>query len=111
MFSLAEGYQHTINISPEVLWLISFHNGITGHNKDIKSACDNIHYEHFSQFIIQRHVGDLSNLLEDESGDVLTMFTDDVITLNGGQSIIGRATVVSTGLFLKCLNLRVCRFI
>ena len=43
-----------------------------------------------------RHVGDLSNIMEDESGEVVTLFTDDVITLNGGQSIIGRATVVSS---------------
>ena len=40
-------------------------------------------------------MGDLSNIMEDESGEVITVFTDDVITLTGAQSIIGRATVVS----------------
>ena len=53
-------------------------------------------------------MGDLSNLLEDESGEVTTMFTDDVITLNGGQSIIGRATVVSTALSVRFLDLLLC---
>ena len=43
---------------------------------------------------LNRHVGDLGNIQEDDAGEVMTTFTDDVITLNGGQSIIGRAAVV-----------------
>jgi hypothetical protein len=41
-----------------------------------------------------RHVGDLGNVVADESGRVSTSFSDNVITLFGGRSIIGRAIVV-----------------
>ena len=54
--------------------------------------------------IFYRHVGDLGNLWEDEYGEVQTMFRDDVISLNGKNSIIGRAAVVSTVLCLRCLD-------
>lgn len=41
-----------------------------------------------------RHVGDLGNVVADESGKVSTSYSDNVITLYGARSIIGRAIVV-----------------
>jgi superoxide dismutase, Cu-Zn family len=41
-----------------------------------------------------RHVGDLGNVVADESGVVSTSYSDNVITLFGSRSIIGRAIVV-----------------
>jgi superoxide dismutase, Cu-Zn family len=41
-----------------------------------------------------RHVGDLGNIVADKDGKAVINMTDDVITLNGPQSIIGRAVVV-----------------
>lgn len=41
-----------------------------------------------------RHVGDLGNVLADETGKVSTSFSDSVITLFGARSVIGRAVVV-----------------
>lgn len=39
-------------------------------------------------------MGDLGNVLADQSGRVSTSFSDQVITLYGARSIIGRAIVV-----------------
>ncbi|KAN0087570.1 Superoxide dismutase, copper/zinc binding domain containing protein [Tylopilus felleus] len=44
-----------------------------------------------------RHVGDLGNIASDEHGTATFSFTDDVISLNGPKSIIGRAVVVHAG--------------
>jgi Cu-Zn family superoxide dismutase len=44
-----------------------------------------------------RHVGDLGNVVADANGRVSTSFSDNVITLFGARSIIGRAIVVHTG--------------
>ncbi|KAF8550055.1 hypothetical protein OG21DRAFT_1420317 [Imleria badia] len=44
-----------------------------------------------------RHVGDLGNIASDEYGIAIFSFTDNVISLNGPQSIIGRAVVVHEG--------------
>lgn len=41
-----------------------------------------------------RHVGDLGNVVADNNGIVSTSFSDDIITLYGSRSIIGRAVVV-----------------
>ncbi|CAG9803117.1 unnamed protein product [Chironomus riparius] len=41
-----------------------------------------------------RHVGDLGNVIADENGRVSTSFSDNLITLYGARSIIGRAVVV-----------------
>ena len=38
---------------------------------------------------LTRHVGDLGNIASDEDGIATFSFTDDVISLNGPQSIIG----------------------
>ncbi|KAF6774803.1 hypothetical protein AHF37_05709 [Paragonimus kellicotti] len=41
-----------------------------------------------------RHVGDLGNLVADESGCVNCTFTDKIISLTGPNSIVGRAMVI-----------------
>lgn len=41
-----------------------------------------------------RHVGDLGNVAADENGAVSTSYSDNVITLFGSRSIIGRAVVL-----------------
>lgn len=38
-----------------------------------------------------RHVGDLGNIVADESGVCKTAFSDSVISLFGAKSIIGRS--------------------
>lgn len=44
-----------------------------------------------------RHVGDLGNIRANEHGWAATKFSDQVITLAGLRSIIGRAVVVHSG--------------
>ncbi len=44
-----------------------------------------------------RHVGDLGNIVADNTGTATIDMMDDVITLNGPFSIIGRAVVVHAG--------------
>ncbi|KAG9315774.1 superoxide dismutase [Chiua virens] len=44
-----------------------------------------------------RHVGDLGNIVSDEHGTATFTFMDDVISLNGPKSILGRAVVVHEG--------------
>lgn len=41
-----------------------------------------------------RHVGDLGNIIADANGIAETSFSDNVITLYGSRSILGRAIVV-----------------
>lgn len=41
-----------------------------------------------------RHVGDLGNIVADQAGVARTSFTDQVISLFGARSIIGRGVVV-----------------
>jgi superoxide dismutase, Cu-Zn family len=41
-----------------------------------------------------RHVGDLGNVLADANGVVSTSYSDNVITLFGSRSILGRAIVL-----------------
>lgn len=41
-----------------------------------------------------RHVGDLGNVVADNNGIVSTSYSDNLITLYGSRSIIGRAVVV-----------------
>lgn len=43
-----------------------------------------------------RHVGDLGNVEADKRGDVLFTIFDRLISLNGPNSVIGRAAIVST---------------
>ncbi|KIK92737.1 hypothetical protein PAXRUDRAFT_58889, partial [Paxillus rubicundulus Ve08.2h10] len=44
-----------------------------------------------------RHIGDLGNIITDEYGTAALSFTDNVISLNGPLSIVGRAVVVHEG--------------
>ena len=45
----------------------------------------------------ERHVGDLGNVQSNEEGFVLLDFQDSLISLNGPNSIIGRAIVLHAG--------------
>ncbi|HZT81037.1 MAG TPA: superoxide dismutase family protein [Gemmataceae bacterium] len=42
----------------------------------------------------ERHVGDLGNIVADESGKATIKITDKLITLHGAHSIIGRGLIV-----------------
>jgi superoxide dismutase, Cu-Zn family len=44
-----------------------------------------------------RHVGDLGNVIAFDNGSVYTSYSDNVITLVGPRSIIGRAIVIHEG--------------
>jgi len=57
-------------------------------------------------FPSMRHVGDLGNIRQSTNGLVSTQFTDGVISLEGGNDIVGRAIVVSSFIiFARCLGL------
>jgi superoxide dismutase, Cu-Zn family len=45
----------------------------------------------------ERHVGDLGNITADADGVAKVDITDDVISLNGPQSIIGRSILIHAG--------------
>ncbi|KAH8998430.1 superoxide dismutase [Lactarius akahatsu] len=45
----------------------------------------------------ERHVGDLGNIKSDEIGAAKFTLTDNLISLNGPRSILGRAVVVHAG--------------
>lgn len=49
---------------------------------------------HGAPAALERHVGDLGNLVADERGKALLAMRDAVIQLNGPHSIIGRAIIV-----------------
>ena len=42
----------------------------------------------------KRHTGDLGNVTADENGVATVDVTDEVISLNGGHSVLGRGVVV-----------------
>lgn len=44
-----------------------------------------------------RHVGDLGNIRADRSGVAYTVFNDNLISLTGSRSIIGRGLIVHQG--------------
>ncbi|XP_058458846.1 uncharacterized protein LOC131435207 [Malaya genurostris] len=44
-----------------------------------------------------RHVGDLGNIVADETGLAKTSFSDTVVSLYGSRSVLGRAIVVHAG--------------
>jgi Cu-Zn family superoxide dismutase len=46
---------------------------------------------------ISRHMGDMGNLVADESGKAYLEYVDAIIKLNGPNSIIGRSVVVHKG--------------
>ncbi|KAF8271951.1 superoxide dismutase [Lactarius quietus] len=45
----------------------------------------------------ERHVGDLGNIHSDDTGTARFTLTDNLISLNGPRSILGRAVVVHAG--------------
>ena len=49
-----------------------------------------------------RHAGDLGNIIADEEGVANINITDNVITLIGVKSIIGRTLIVSNWEFKAC---------
>ena len=49
---------------------------------------------HAGHDVAQRHVGDLGNLEADASGKAHLELTDDLMTMNGEKSIIGRGVIV-----------------
>jgi Cu-Zn family superoxide dismutase len=52
-------------------------------------------FEDVIRMFCNSHVGDLGNVAVDSNGVVFTEFTDDVISLVGNLSVIGRSFVVS----------------
>ena len=52
-----------------------------------------------------RHVGDLGNIEEDSDGAVRTELSDDIATLYGEFSVMGRAMVVSKSIYSSSLFL------
>lgn len=46
---------------------------------------------------VHRHVGDLGNIQADESGRAVIQITDRIISLNGPQTIVGRALIIHDG--------------
>jgi len=51
-------------------------------------------HQHAGPTQSQRHMGDLGNLMADESGRVQKVFIDQHLSLNSDNSIIGRAVIV-----------------
>ncbi|KAG7169674.1 Superoxide dismutase [Cu-Zn]-like 3 [Homarus americanus] len=46
---------------------------------------------------LQRHVGDLGNILADNNGTAYVNITDELVTLVGPRAVVGRAVVVHAG--------------
>jgi Cu-Zn family superoxide dismutase len=46
---------------------------------------------------VQRHVGDLGNIVADEQGNAHYDWTDTKLSFNGEDSIIGRGVIVHAG--------------
>lgn len=70
-----------------VIWLFIHNRSTGGHYNP-----DKLH--HGARDASVRHVGDLGNVAADDNGVVSTSYSDNVITLFGHRSIIGRAVVV-----------------
>merc|ERR1711976_536189 len=69
---------------------------------DLSDGCDSTgdHYNplyenHGAPYenALNRHFGDLGNIEEDPSGNVVTYFTDGIVAIEGPFSVIGRAMV------------------
>jgi len=52
---------------------------------------------HGAPMDMSRHMGDMGNLVADESGKAHLEYTDAVIRLNGPNSILGRSVIVHKG--------------
>ncbi|THH23169.1 hypothetical protein EUX98_g8008 [Antrodiella citrinella] len=78
-----------------------FHVHVSG---DLSGGCVSAG-SHFNPFAknhgapgdVERHVGDLGNILSDENGNVKLTFEDRLISLNGLLSIVGRSVVLHAG--------------
>jgi Cu-Zn family superoxide dismutase len=46
---------------------------------------------------VNRHVGDLGNIIADQSGHAFAVITDSLLAFHGPRSIIGRAVIVHRG--------------
>jgi len=55
------------------------------------------HKKHGAPDDMERHVGDLGNLVADSSGVASMTFTDEKLTLNGPHTIVGRSIIVHAG--------------
>jgi len=92
-------------IQVDIVGLTPGKHGFHVHEKgDLSGGCVSTggHYnpdklKHGAREDSVRHVGDLGNVVADEHGVVATSFSDNVTTLFGSRSIIGRAIVVHTG--------------
>ena len=62
-------------------------------------------------FFVCSHVGDLGNLVSDNQGKIDDEVEDNVVTLFGPYSVIGRAFVVRQDCFLLLLSLDFLRLI
>jgi Cu-Zn family superoxide dismutase len=77
-------------------------HGFHIHEKGDPFACCNNLGGHYNPFLEQhsdrlndkRHVGDLGNILVDDSGKCFMTFTDNLVKLKGLYSIIGRSFVI-----------------
>lgn len=53
---------------------------------------------HGAPMDMSRHMGDMGNIVADESGKAHLQYTDAVIKLNGPNSIIGKSVIVHKGM-------------
>jgi len=89
-------------IQVEITGLTPGKHGFHVHEKgDLSGGCLSTggHYnpdklKHGARESAVRHVGDLGNVVADNNGIVSTSYSDNLITLYGSRSIIGRAVVV-----------------
>lgn len=68
---------------------------------DISNGCSSVgshfdpdHSDHGGPQDSQRHVGDLGNIAADRSGNAIINLTDQKISLNGPNAVIGRSLVI-----------------
>ena len=80
-----------------------FHIHEFGDVSDMKGVSAGGHFnptnkKHGGPMDAERHVGDLGNIIADKNGKVHQEIIDKIISLNGVNSIIGRAVVVHAGM-------------
>lgn len=93
----------SVEISGEVTGLTpgkhGFHIHEFGDCSDHDGMCAGGHFNptnapHGGPDSAERHVGDLGNITADESGKAVIKMTDNVISLRGPSSIVGRSVIV-----------------
>ena len=52
--------------------------------------------DYYTCSVIDRRVGDVGNIEADETGEVMTEFTDSLVSLEGTNDVTGRSVVVSS---------------